>query len=520
MMQLCAYWALANLGVTGLPVGADEVRVLARPQAGAELTAIGLVRESVDGALIGDLDLLDSEKRPLLQVRGLRCRLVQRKPRSSGDNDGHGAQAKKIDSSSWQIAEFPEVKALHELIDTARSFGIQSPYFSVHERVTNETSLIDGREYVNFASYNYLGLSGDPDVTAAAVEALNRYGTSVSASRLVSGEKPLHGELEREIADFLGCQDAIVMVSGHATNVSVIGHLFGPEDLVIHDSLAHNSILEGIQLSRAKRHAFAHNDPDSLDEILRRARPTARRVLIAVEAVYSMDGDIAPLAKIIEIKRRHNALLLVDEAHSLGVLGQTGRGIGENCSIARDDVEFWMGTLSKSLASCGGYIAGSKELVRYLKYCNPGFVYSVGISPPNAAAALAALRKLRASPELVTTLRERSRMFLELSRKRGINTGSSEGTPVIPCIVGNSLDCVRLSRAMSGRGVNVQPILHPAVEEHLARLRFFITARHSEQQIREATDALAEELEKIDPKHLAFRSSEESSQSNEARAGA
>ncbi len=520
LMQLCAYWALVNLGVTGLPVGADEVRVLARPQAGAELTAVGLVREFADGALIGDLDLLDSENRPLLQVRGLRCRLVQRKPRSNGDNDGHGAHVKKIDSSSWQIEEFPEVKALHELIDTARSFGIQSPYFSVHERVTNETSLIDGREYVNFASYNYLGLSGDPDVTAAAVEALNRYGTSVSASRLVSGEKPLHGELEREIADFLGCQDAIVMVSGHATNVSVIGHLFGPEDLVIHDSLAHNSILEGIQLSRAKRHAFAHNDPDSLDEILRRARHTARRVLIAVEAVYSMDGDIAPLARIIEIKRRHNALLLVDEAHSLGVLGQTGRGIGEHGSIARDDVEFWMGTLSKSLASCGGYIAGSKELVRYLKYCNPGFVYSVGISPPNAAAALAALRKLRASPNLVTTLRERSRMFLELSRKRGINTGSSEGTPVIPCIVGNSLDCVRLSRAMSGRGVNVQPILHPAVEEHQARLRFFITARHSEQQIKEATDTLAEELEKIDPKHLAFRSSEESPRNAEARAGA
>lgn len=520
MMQVCAYWAQVNLGVTGLPVGAEEIRVLARPQVGAELSVVGLVRKSADGALIGDLDLLDSAKRPLLQVRGLRCRLVQRKARMRVEKDGQGARSKKIDSSRWQIEEFPEVKALHELIDTARSFGIQSPYFSVHERVTNETSVIDGREYVNFASYNYLGLSGDPEITAAAVEALNRYGTSVSASRLVSGEKPLHGELEHEIADFLGCQDAIVMVSGHATNVSVIGHLFGPEDLVIHDSLAHNSILEGIQLSRAKRHAFAHNDPDSLEEILHRARHSARRVLIAVEAVYSMDGDIAPLARIIEIKRRHNALLLVDEAHSLGVLGQTGRGIGELTGIARDDVEFWMGTLSKSLASCGGYIAGSKELVRYLKYCNPGFVYSVGISPPNAAAALAALRKLRASPELVTTLRERSRMFLELSRKRGINTGSSEGTPVVPCIVGSSLDCVRLSRAMLARGVNVQPILHPAVEEHLVRLRFFITSRHSEEQIRTATDALAEELEKIDPKYLAFRPSQESLRSAEARAGA
>jgi 8-amino-7-oxononanoate synthase len=510
MLQLCAYWALVNLGVTGLPVGADEVRVLARPQAGTELRVVGLLRTTAEGTLTGDLDLLDPEGGPILQVRGLHCKLVQRRILSrDNDRDQAAAPLTKIDSSTWQIEEFPEVKALQELVQTARLIGIESPYFSVHERVTNETSLIDGREYVNFASYNYLGLSGDPEVTAAAVEAMTRYGTSVSASRLVSGEKPLHGELEREIADFLGCQDAIVFVSGHATNVSVIGHLFGPQDLVIHDSLAHDSILTGARLSGAKRHAFPHNDPDALDQLLRQTRHTARRVLIAVEAVYSMDGDIAPLAKIIEVKRRHNALLLVDEAHSLGVLGQTGRGIGEHFGVDRGDVEFWMGTLSKSLASCGGYIAGSKELVHYLKHSNPGFVYSVGMSPANAAAALAALRKLRASPDLVATLRERSRLFLDLSRKRGINTGSSEGTPVIPCIVGNSLESVRLSRAMSVRGINVQPILHPAVEERMARLRFFVTARHSEQQIRSATDVLAEELERIDPRHLAFHPSVE-----------
>jgi len=194
---------------------------------------------------------------------------------------------------------------------------------------------------------------------------------------------------------------------------------------------------------------------------------------------------------------------LVDEAHSLGVLGQTGRGIGEHFGVTRGDVELWMGTLSKSLASCGGYIAGSKELVHYLKHSSPGFVYSVGMSPANAAAALAALRKLRVSPNLVSTLQQRGRLFLELSRKHGINTGSSEGAPIIPCLVGSSLDSVRLSRAMSVRGINVQPILHPAVEEHMARLRFFITARHSEEQIQLATDALAEELQKINPKYLA-----------------
>ena len=396
--------------------------------------------------------------------------------------------------------------ALAKRFEFARATGIESPYFSVHERVTNDTSIIGGREYVNFASYNYLGLSGDADVTAGALEAMQRYGTSVSASRLASGERPLHRDLEREIAEFLGCEDAIVMVSGHATNVSVIGHMFGPQDLIVHDSLAHDSIIAGIKLSGAKRRAFPHNDADALDQLLGQMRHEFRRVLIAVEGVYSMDGDIPPLERVVEIKKRHDALLLVDEAHSLGVLGATGRGIGEHCGVDRRDVELWMGTLSKTLASCGGYIAGSAKLAQYLKYSNPGFVYSVGISPANAGAALAALRKLRARPDLVTTLRERSRKFLDLSRQRGVNTGFSEGTAVVPCIVGNSLDCLHLSQALAEHSINVQPILHPAVEEQQTRLRFFLTARHSEDQIRMTVNALADELAKINPKLLSPQS--------------
>lgn len=424
-----------------------------------------------------------------------------------------------VEGRNSRIEEFPEVKALEARFEEGRKNGFESPYFSVHERVTNETSLIGGREYLNFSSYNYLGLSGDPDVTAAAVEALNRYGTSVSASRLVSGEKPLHLELEREIAEFLGCEDVVAMVSGYSTNASVIGHLFGPRDLVIYDRLAHDSILTGIRLSGAKRHSFPHNDPEALDRILRRTRHTARRVLIAVEGVYSMDGDIAPLARIVEIKHRYDALLLVDEAHSLGVLGKTGRGIAEECAVNRSDVDLWMGTLSKSLASCGGYIAGSEQLVRYLKYSNPGFVFSVGMSPANAAAALAALRKLRASPALVATLRQRSQMFLDLCRREGINTGLSQGTAIVPCILGNSWDCLRLSRALAARGINVQPILHPAVKEHLARLRFFVTARHSEAQIAMATGTLADELARIDGNYLAAHPSAEPGQAIAARSG-
>jgi 8-amino-7-oxononanoate synthase len=404
-----------------------------------------------------------------------------------------------VDPSSYRIEAFPEVQALQQRMEMARIAGIKNPYFTLHERVTNDTSLIEGREFVNFSSYNYIGLSGDPDVNRAAAEAIERYGTSVSASRLASGEKPLHREFEHEIADFLGCEDAIVMVGGHATNVSVIGHMFGPQDLIVHDSLAHDSILAGIKLSGARRRPFPHNDYEALDQMLRQIRGGVRRVLIAVEGVYSMDGDIAPLDKMIEVKKRHNALMLVDEAHSLGVLGKTGAGVGEHFNVNRSDVELWMGTLSKSLASCGGYIAGSSALAQYLKYTNPGFVYSVGISPANAAAALAALRKMRAHPELITMLHERSRFFLELCRERGINTGMSDGSAVIPCIVGSSADCLRLSQALAARQINVQPILYPAVEEALTRLRFFVTARHSEAQLRMTADALAEEWHRIRP---------------------
>ena len=292
------------------------------------------------------------------------------------------------------------------------------------------------------------------------------------------------------------------MVGGHATNVSVIGTLLGPLDMVIHDSLAHDSILAGIRLSGAKRRSFRHNDADALEEILRQSRASARRVLIAIEGVYSMGGDIAPLRRIVEIKRRYHALLLVDEAHSLGVLGTTGRGAGEHAGVAREDVELWMGTLSKSLASCGGYIAGSSALVRYLKYSNPGFVYSVGISPANAAAALAALRKLRANPGLVETLRKRSEFFLDLCRAAGVDTGFSGQTAVVPCIVGNSIHSVQLAHAMRRRRVNIQPILYPAVDENQARLRFFVTARHTEQQLKSAVEVLTEEVTAIAPSCL------------------
>jgi 8-amino-7-oxononanoate synthase len=402
----------------------------------------------------------------------------------------------------YRFAQMPEYVRLKQTMQVLASTGVPNPYFNAHERVTNDTTVIGGRELINFSSYNYLGMSGDPAVRAAAKDAIDQFGTSVSASRLVSGEKTLHRELERAIADFVGTEEAVVFVGGHSTNETTIGHLMAPGDLIVHDSLAHNSIVQGAILSGARRRPFPHNDWEALDKLLYDVRHQYRRVLIVIEGVYSMDGDYPDLPRFVEVARRHQALLMVDEAHSIGTMGPHGRGIGEHFDIDARDVDIWMGTLSKSFGSCGGYIAGCKELVEYLKYTAPGFVYSVGLSPPNAAAALASLRVLEEEPERVARCQARSAQFLLLARQRGLNTGMSNNTPVIPVIIGNSMHALVLSRRLFERGINVQPILHPAVEESAARLRFFITASHTEEQIRTTVNAVAEELVAIDPVYV------------------
>jgi len=412
------------------------------------------------------------------------------------------SRAVEIPPEDYRFDRYPEYIKLKQNLEMLESTGLGNPFFKVHERVTNDTTVIGGREMINFSSYNYVGMSGDPVVTAAAKAAIDRYGTSVSASRLVSGEKSLHCELEQAIADFIGADDAIVFVGGHSTNETTVGHLFGPGDLVLHDALAHNSIVQGCILSGAHRRPFPHNNWQVVDKLLEDLRGDHRRVLVAIEGVYSTDGDIPDLPRFIEVKKRHKAFLMVDEAHSAGVLGPRGRGIGEYFGVDPQDVDLWMGTLSKSFGSCGGYIAGCRAMVEYLKYTAPGFVYSVGISPANAAAALAAIRLLKDEPDRVARLHERARLFLTLAQSRGLNTGLSKDSPIVPVILGDSLHCLRLSRAMFDRGINVQPILYPAVEEQAARLRFFITASHTEEQIRHSIDVTAEEVERINPKYL------------------
>ena len=410
-----------------------------------------------------------------------------------------GPVSHEIPREAWDVAEFPEVRALDQNFKLVRDAGLEDPYFGVHEGLTNDRTTIAGREMISWATYNYLGMSGEPEVNAAAKAAVDRYGTSVSASRLVSGEKVIHRELEQAIARLVGTEDAVTFVGGHATNETVIGHVVGPGDLVLHDGLAHNSLLQGAVLSGARRRPFPHNDVDAADQLLRQVRGQYRRVLLVVEGVYSMDGDFADIPRFVALARKHKALLMVDEAHSIGVMGAHGRGMGEHFGVDPAEVDLWMGTLSKALGSCGGYIAGSRTLVRWLKYTVPGFVYSVGLPPAAAGAALGALRLLERQPDRVTRLHANARMFLQLCREAGFDTGSAGGTAIVPVILGNSINSLKLSRALFARGINVQPILYPAVEERAARLRFFITSRHTPDQIRRTVSIMREELARIDP---------------------
>ncbi|MGB0468443.1 MAG: aminotransferase class I/II-fold pyridoxal phosphate-dependent enzyme [Pontibacterium sp.] len=373
----------------------------------------------------------------------------------------------------------------------AEQLGIASPFFRVHEGLAGATTVIDGRELINFASYNYLGLSGHPDINQAATAAIEQYGTSVSASRIVSGERPVHQQLEQALAKVYDVDDAVVFVSGHATNVSTLGYLFGASDLIIHDEYIHNSSIVGARLSGAKRLPFAHNDLNALESLLRENRHRFERVIIVVEGLYSMDGDFPELNRLVQLKQQYRVFLMVDEAHSFGVLGKTGKGLREAFGVAGKDVDIWMGTLSKTLSGCGGYIAGESALIENLRHLAPGFLYSVGIPAPVAAASVKSLEIMSQEPERVTRLQSISEYFISKARELNLNTGESAGIAIVPIILGSSVKAATLSSELFKQGINVQPILYPAVPEKSARLRFFLCCEHTPEQIDTTLNTLA-----------------------------
>jgi len=376
----------------------------------------------------------------------------------------------------------------------AQAMSLRDPYFLLHEGCAGASTIVGGRRLINFSSYDYLGFNRSPRVRDAARAAIETYGVSASASRLVAGERPIHRALERALADHFRQEDCLTFVSGHAANVATISALLGPRDLVLHDALAHNSIVLGATLARCERRAFPHNDIGALDAMLGALRKQFNRALVVAEGLYSMDGDVCDLPALIDVKRRHKTWLMIDDAHGLGVLGAWGSGVFEHFGISPGEVDVWMGTLSKTLAACGGFIAGRAALVEYLKGAAGGFVYSVAMPPAIAAAALAALEQLHDEPARVTRLKFNARRFAEAAAAAGLEIGSSLGAAIVPVMTGSSLRAVTMSQRLFDRGVNVQPIIHPAIPERLARLRFFLTSEHDQAQIDAVVGILSEEL--------------------------
>ncbi len=404
-----------------------------------------------------------------------------------------------------------------EILRAARDADVL-PYFHVLESPAMPVVEMEGAERVMLGSNNYLGLTGDERVMKGAEDALHRYGTGLTGSRLLNGTIPLHLELEREIAEWMGTEAAIVFSTGHQANVGTLGTLLGPGDTVVVDSGDHASILDGCLLSRAKLRPFRHNRLDKLEKMLERAQGDGGGVLVVVDGVFSMEGDLAPLRDICELCERYGARLMVDEAHGAGVLGATGAGACELLGVG-ERVDLRMGTFSKSLASCGGFVAGSAEVIDYLRISSRAFLFTASAVPAAVGAALAALRVLRSpdGPPLLERVLEnaaRLRDGLEQlglavvtpqplpdegvqTHAPGVRTTASRPprlsivTPVVPVLVGDDWKAALLWKALYDGGVFVNTALHPAVPPGGALLRTSVMATHDAATIDRALEVFA-----------------------------
>jgi 8-amino-7-oxononanoate synthase len=369
------------------------------------------------------------------------------------------------------------------------------PYFRTLEGPAGPVVEMEGAARIMLGSNNYLGLTSDERVIQGAQAALLKYGTGLTGSRLLNGTIALHLELEQEIADWMGAEEALVFTTGHQANLAALGTLLAPGDTVVADSGDHASILDGCLLSRAKLRAFRHNRMDKLERTLEKAAGDGGGVLVVVDGVFSMEGDVAPLGQITELCARYGARLMVDEAHGAGVLGARGAGACELLGV-EDRVDLRMGTFSKSLASCGGFLAGDHEVIDFLRVQSRAFLFTAAGVPAAVGAALAALRIVRSqegSQLLARTLDNAAYLHAGL-RERGYKVVEHEGdhmTPVVPVIVGDDWTAVLLWRALFDAGVYVNVGIHPAVPPGGALLRTSVMATHDRATLDRALDAFA-----------------------------
>jgi 8-amino-7-oxononanoate synthase len=379
------------------------------------------------------------------------------------------------------------------------------PYFRILESQAGPVVEMEGRETIMLGSNNYLGLTTDERVKQAARDALEQYGTGVTGSRLLNGTTPLHVELERELADWMGTEGVVVYTTGYQSNLGAISAIAEPGDTVICDSGDHASILDGCKLSGARLRPFRHNRMDKLETMLERAAGEESGALVVVDGVFSMEGDLCDLPPIVELCRRFGARLMVDEAHAVGVLGRRGAGSCELFGL-EDQVDLRMGTFSKSLASCGGFIAGDEEVIEYLRIASRSFIFSASAVPAAVGAALGALRIVRSEgPELMARLLENAAYLRRGLRDLGLRVvdpgtlpnGTEATTPVVPVIVGEDWRAVMLWKALFEAGVYTNVALHPAVPPGGALLRTSLMATHERAHLDRALEVIAEVTERF-----------------------
>ncbi|MEJ7790028.1 MAG: aminotransferase class I/II-fold pyridoxal phosphate-dependent enzyme [Thermoleophilaceae bacterium] len=384
-----------------------------------------------------------------------------------------------------------------EQLNAARELDLL-PYFRQVDGEPGPVVRMEGKERITLGSNNYLGLTSHPAVKQAARDALEAYGTGLTGSRFMNGTTPLHVELERELADWMGTEDAIVYTTGYQANVGCIATLLGPGDTVICDSGDHASILDAVSMARARVRPFRHNRLAKLEKMLERSESDGGGVLVVVDGVFSMEGDLAPLPDVVDLCRRHGARLMVDEAHGVGVLGMTGTGACEAYGV-QGEVDLRMGTFSKSLASCGGYICGSSGVIDFLRVQSRAFMFTAAAVPAAVGAALGALRVIRSDEgrELIGRVLDNARYLQRGLAELGFDVphptplpdGSDVLTPILPVPVGDDWRAVRFWKALFDAGVYANVALYPAVPRGGALLRTSVMATHEREHLDNALAA-------------------------------
>ena len=379
------------------------------------------------------------------------------------------------------------IRIMNERVKQVRNLDLYFYNQPVRELRGGARVLVNGREMGMYASYSYLGLIGHPKINAAAKDAIDRYSTGTHGVRSLAGTLTLHQELEETIAAFKDTEAAITYSSGYATNLTVVSTLLGRGDYVISDKLNHASIVDGCLMSGAKFMRFRHNDMESLDQRLSQV-PNGKTKLVVADAVFSMDGDVINLPEVVNLCRKYNAWLMIDEAHSVGVLGATGRGIEEHFAL-KDSIDIKMGTLSKTIPSVGGYIAGNREMIEYLRHASRAYIFSAALPPAQAAAAKAAFEVIQDETWRVQRLKENADQFINGIKSRGFDTLNTE-TAIVPILCGSDDNAFAMTRAVQRNDTFVLPVVSPAVPPGLARLRATVTAAHEPEDIENAMEVI------------------------------